>query len=100
MRPPEEVSPAADNDEGHQTTESDQIRTAQFTRFDDFAARGRRRAAAVRLAGGDPDNPGARYQRPSTGLRASGFREGYERCAAAVADDLRHLYKQMQPGPE
>jgi hypothetical protein len=41
------------------------------------AGRQLRRATAVRLPGGDPDNPGTRYHRPSTGLRASGYRQGY-----------------------
>jgi hypothetical protein len=39
----------------------------------------RRRAAAVRMEGGDPEHPGTRFHRPSTGLRASGFREGFAR---------------------
>ena len=51
-----------------------------------------RRAAAVRLVGGDPENPGTRCHRPSTGLRASGFREGYVACLRWVQDELgEHL---------
>lgn len=42
--------------------------------------RQRRRDAAVRIPGGDPDNPGRHFHKPSTGLRDSGFREGYRRA--------------------
>jgi hypothetical protein len=47
--------------------------------FEALAALRRRHAAAVRLPGENPDplHPGRRYHRPSTGLRAAGYREGY-----------------------
>lgn len=56
--------------------------------FDALEALRRRHAAAVRLPGENPDplHPGRRYHRPSTGLRASGYREGY---AAALRWLLR-----------
>jgi hypothetical protein len=56
--------------------------------FDALAAMRRRHAVAVRLPGENPDplHPGRRYHRPSTGLRASGYREGY---AAALRWLLR-----------
>ena len=51
-----------------------------------------RRAAAVRLQGGDPENPGSRYHRPSTGLRAAGYRQGYTACLHWVQQELwEHL---------
>jgi hypothetical protein len=56
--------------------------------FDALDALRRRHAAAVRLPGENPDplHPGRRYHRPSTGLRASGYRDGY---AAALRWLLR-----------
>ena len=56
--------------------------------FDALEALQRRHAAAVRLPGENPDplHPGRRYHRPSTGFRASGYREGY---AAALRWLLR-----------
>lgn len=47
-----------------------------------------RRAAAVRLPGGDPLFPGTRFHRASTGFRASGYRDGY---LAALRYVLREL---------
>jgi hypothetical protein len=51
-----------------------------------------RREAAVRSWPGenpDPQFPGRRYQKPSTGLRANGFREGFARGAL---DSLREIW--------
>ncbi|MCV7100917.1 MULTISPECIES: hypothetical protein [Mycobacterium] len=56
--------------------------------IDGLQAKQRRRTAAVRLPGGDPDHPGAWYHRPSTGLRASGFREGFTHGALDVLREL------------
>ena len=47
-----------------------------------------RRHAAVRIVGGDPDNPGTRYHRPATGLRATGFREGFQRGARYALNQI------------
>jgi hypothetical protein len=61
------------------TTSPPQADPAEFRRYDGLRGNARRRAAAVRLPGENPDplHPGHRYHRPSTGLRASGYREGY-----------------------
>jgi hypothetical protein len=48
----------------------------------------RRRAAAVRLPGGDPLFPGTRFHRAPTGFRASGYREGYLAALRYVLRDL------------
>ena len=55
------------------TTSSD---TGKYNRPADLQ---RRRESAVRLPGDDPDpvHPGRRYHRPTTGLRADGYRDGY-----------------------
>lgn len=59
----------------------------------------RRREAAVRLVGANPDPlfPGRRYHRPAAGHRASGYREGYSAALEYVLhefgsqlDDLSH----------
>lgn len=73
--------------------------------FDGLAANRRRAGAAVRLVGGDPESEiesrsSARYHRPSTGLRASGFREGYQHGVIAFVGDLRDLYSRMEPGSD
>ena len=74
-------------------SENDTVRLANTpadprTEFDELTARRRRREAAVRLPGADPDpaHPGRRYHRPTTGFRAAGYREGY---AAALRWVLR-----------
>jgi len=41
--------------------------TAQFSPYRRHEEPTRRRAAAVRLPGGDPEKPGTRYHRPSIG---------------------------------
>lgn len=51
--------------------------TQQCRRYDGLAANQRRRGAAVRTEGGDPEYPGTSYHRPTTGFRATGYREGY-----------------------
>ncbi|MFV8319921.1 hypothetical protein [Mycobacterium sp. 23] len=49
-----------------------------------------RREHALRTEGGDPDYPGdRRYHRPSSGLRASGFRCGF---ACGGTDALRRIW--------
>lgn len=59
-------------------------------RHDEFANLRRRRGAAVRLEGVNPDPvyPGRQFHRPSTGLRADGYRQGY---AAALRYVLREF---------
>lgn len=48
----------------------------------------RRREAAVRLTGDNPDplHPGRRYHRPTTGLRADGYRSGWRDAIEWVLD--------------
>jgi hypothetical protein len=62
--------------------------------FDDLAARQRRRGAAVRMIGDNPDplHRGRRYHRPTTGLRAAGYRQGY---VAALRYVLREFASQL-----
>ena len=79
MRPPKEDRPPHHQEPIHQTEPHQEARTCKSSRFDDLANRARRRDAAVRLEGGDPELPSRRYHRSSAGLRASGFREGYSR---------------------
>lgn len=56
---------------------TNQARHHQYCHHD---AGTRRRAAAQRLVGGDPESRDkSRLRRASTGLRASGFREGFAR---------------------
>ncbi|MGV0607378.1 hypothetical protein [Mycolicibacterium sp. XJ1904] len=43
----------------------------------------------MRIEGGDPEHPGTRCHKASTGLRASGFREGFER---GTLDALRRMW--------
>lgn len=72
-----------------QPTSTDPIPTGRREQFDALAAYRRRRESALRLDGSqdpDPLHPGRRHHRPSTGLRASGYREGY---AAALRWLLR-----------
>jgi hypothetical protein len=58
--------------------------------FDALAGLRRRREHAVRSEGGDPDYPGDRkFHRPTTGLRAAGYRYGFS-CGGA--DALRRVW--------
>lgn len=90
--PPKKVeAPEGPNIEtsGHHTTKSHQdSRPGQRSAFDAHTALQHRRAAAVRLPGGDPLYPGQRFHRASTGLRADGYRQGY---AAAIRYVLREF---------
>jgi hypothetical protein len=89
VSPPKEVGPDAINAWANQNTNNHhEVGYQQDSRFDDFAARRRRRAHAVRLVGGDPDMPGRRYAKPSTGLRASGFQEGFDHGARDVLNRI------------
>lgn len=86
--PPKEVGPGA-------STEADQdshVLSTHLTAFDPHEALRRRREAAVRIPGGDPEIADNRYHRRATGLRASGFREGH---AAARRDTCRRLWKHL-----
>lgn len=95
LGPPEkEVSPDASHDvRANQQVSRDTTTTSQNSRFDALSGSRQRREAAVRLVGGDPAYPGdLRCHQPSTGLRASGFREGFERGAN---DALRRVWCQL-----
>jgi hypothetical protein len=60
-------------------------------RFDALAGLRQRREHAVRVEGGDPEYPGdLQYHQPSTGLRASGFRQGF---ACGGTDALRRVWR-------
>ena len=84
--PPEKVNPPAALRGGHH---NDSYR-GQSSRFDVPAACRRRREAACRLPGGDPEARDTRYHRPTTGLYASGYRDGFSRGAR---DALRRVYR-------
>ena len=79
------TTPIADDDNTSQLADTP---ADPRTEFDELAGRQRRREAAVRLPGADPDplHPGRRYHRPTTGFRAAGYRQGY---AAALRWVLR-----------
>jgi hypothetical protein len=64
------------------------------TPFDELRGRQRRRESAVRMPGDnpDPEHPGRRYHRPSTGLRADGHCQGY---VAALSYVLREFGPQL-----
>jgi hypothetical protein len=85
MSPPIKVGPDAKDAEANpHTNPHPEVGYQQDSRFDDLAARRRRHDAAVRLVGGDPEKKiesgsSSRYHRPSTGLRADGFRDGFDR---------------------
>ncbi|MCQ4364563.1 hypothetical protein KQR54_26140 [Mycobacterium gordonae] len=92
--PPKEVSPDASHDvRANQQVSHDTTTATDDNRFDVLTGLCQRRAVAVRMMGGDPAYPGdLRYHRPSTGLRASGFREGYQRGATEA---LRRVWCQL-----
>ncbi|AYE95360.1 hypothetical protein C0J29_11730 [Mycobacterium paragordonae] len=96
--PPEkEVSPSASQCTGadHQVSHDTITTATQSKRFDALSGSRKRREAAVRLMGGDPAYPGElRCHQPSTGLRALGFREGFQRGAN---DALRRVWCQLPP---
>lgn len=62
---------------GNRGATTGQVDNGQSTEFDGLAAQRKRRESAVRLPGGDPTQPGRKYHRPTVGLRASGFSEGF-----------------------
>jgi hypothetical protein len=89
LGPPDLENPPAVN-EGASTPPD----TGNLTPFDELRGRQRRRESAVRMVGEnpDPEHPGRRYHRPSTGLRADGYRQGY---VAALRYVLRESGPQL-----
>lgn len=88
---PESEVPAP---KGTGTHHDRQIAIQQSTEFDGLAAQRKRRAAAVRLPGGDPTQPGRKYHRPTVGLRAVGMKEGHAR---GVTYACRELWAYLSP---
>lgn len=85
---PERESLPAANEEAPNTTPDDSHNIA--AQHDQLADLRRRRAAAVRLDGANPDPlyTGRKFHCPSTGLRAAGYRQGY---VAAIRYVLREF---------
>ncbi|WP_142256601.1 hypothetical protein [Mycobacterium colombiense] len=89
----EEGPPGLEDDEGRaqpdptdvekslaDTTDScDRNRSGRNLAYDKLAALRRRREAAMRMEGGDPEHPGRKYHRPALGIAAFHFREGFAR---------------------
>lgn len=83
--PPESFDSATTN-----TLADDRNPAGRQQRFDVLAGLRSRREHSLRSEGGDPDYPGDRkYQRPSTGLRAAGYRQGF---ACGGTDALRRVW--------
>jgi hypothetical protein len=71
-------------------TESDINRSGRQGVYDVLAGLRRRREHVVRSEGGDPEYPNDRqFHRPTVGLRAAGYREGFGRGGT---DALRRVW--------
>lgn len=70
------------------TSSSDRSRRCRDQPYDVLGGNRGRRETAVRLPGRNPDplQPGRRYHRPTTGLRADGYRTGWRDALEWVLD--------------